>query len=129
MGIREFFRRRRKRGPEPLTGLSLAELREGYLVDYDLKTWEVMACNHYDWGGGDISREWQLKSFDDVVYLEKESDDDEEWSLNRKIAFARLGSGIKEHIIETGDPPAIVFDFYEKDGGLVHSVRRELVER
>jgi len=89
----------------------LAELKAGYLVDYDLKTWEVAASNYYDWGDGEVSREWQLKTVADVAYLEKESDDEDEWSLNRKIAFGRLGSEIKEQILETGDPPEkIVFE-------------------
>jgi hypothetical protein len=111
MGIRDIFRKSKKKGPELLSDLSLSELEVGYLVDYDMKTWEVSARNHYDWGGGDISHEWQLKSADDVVYLEKESDDEDEWSLNRKIPFNRLGSEIREKIVETGDAPGeIVFE-------------------
>jgi hypothetical protein len=105
MKIRDIFRKDKKKEPEPLSDLFLAQLKVGYLVDYDLKTWEVLACNYYDWGEGDISREWQLESADDMVYLEQESDDEEDWSLNRKIPIGRLGSGVKEHIMETGDPP------------------------
>jgi hypothetical protein len=105
MGIRDFFKKDKKEGPDPLRDLSLAKLKVGYLLDYDLKTWEVMAYNYYDWGGGDLSHEWQLQSGDELAYLEKESDDEEAWSLNRKVSFARLGSGIKEKIIESGDPP------------------------
>ncbi len=111
MGVKDLFRKVKKDEPEPLIDLSLAELKAGYFVDYDLKTWEVTASNYYDWGDGDVSREWQLKSADDVAYLEKESDDEDEWSLNRKIAFGRLDSEIKEQILETGDPPEkIVFE-------------------
>ncbi len=111
MGIKDLFKKDKKKDFDPLSDLSLSKLKVGYLVDYDLKTWEVVASNYYDWSGGDISNEWQLKSGDEVVYLEKESDDEDEWSLNRKIAFGRLGSEVKEHIIETGDPPEeIVFE-------------------
>ncbi len=111
MGIRDFFKKNKTTELDPLTDLSLAKLKVGYLVDYDLKTWEVVACNHYDWGGGDISHEWQLTSGDEVVYLEMESDDEEEWSLNRKIAFGRLDPEVKKHILETQDPPEeIVFE-------------------
>ena len=110
MGIKDFFKKK-KNDLDPLADLSLTNLKKGYLVDYDLKTWEVVASNYYDWGDGDISYEWQLKSVDEVVYLEKESDDEEEWSLNRKINFSRLGPNIKEQIVETGDPPdEIVFE-------------------
>ncbi len=121
MGIGDFFKRDKKEEPDPLKDLTLAKLKVGYLVDYDLKTWEVVANNYYDWGGGDISHEWQLKSGDEVVYLERESGDNEEWSLNRKIAFGHLGSNVKEHILETGDPPEeIVFEgttYYRDETG------------
>jgi hypothetical protein len=126
MGIRDFFRKDKKKEPDPLKDLSLSELKVGYLLDYDLKTWEVTAYNYYDWGGGDISHEWQLRSGDEVVYLEKESGDEEEWSLNRKIAFASLGSGLKEQIIENGDPPeemvfeGTAFTMEEMAGGHFH---------
>lgn len=121
MGIGDFFKRDKKKELDPLKDLTLAKLKVGYLVDYDLKTWEVVANNYYDWGGGDISHEWQLKSGDEVVYLESESDDHEEWSLNRRIAFDRLGSNIKKQILETGDPPEeIVFEgttYYREEMG------------
>ena len=111
MKIRDFFKKNKKDELDPLSDLSLARLKKGYLVDYDLKTWEVSAYNYYDWSEGDISHEWQLRSGDEVIYLEMESDDEEEWSLNRKIAFSRLDSQIKKKILETGDPPEkIVFD-------------------
>ncbi|MBC2696446.1 MAG: DUF4178 domain-containing protein [Desulfobacteraceae bacterium] len=122
MKIRDFFKKTKKDELDPLSDLSLARLKKGYLVDYDLKTWEVSAYNYYDWSEGDISHEWQLKSGDDVVYLEMESDDEKEWSLSRKIAFGRLDSQIKKSINETGDPPEkIVFDgvtyYMEETGG------------
>ncbi len=123
MGIRDFFKKNKKEEFDPLSDLSLNRLKKGYLVDYDLKTWEVSACNYYDWGEGDISNEWQLKSRDEVVYLEMESDDEEEWSLNRKVIFSLLDSQIKKQIIETGDPPekilfeGIAYYMEEMSGG------------
>lgn len=111
MGIKDFFKKRKKDDVQPLGDISLDKLKKGYLVDYDLKTWEVAAHNLYDWGDGEITHEWQLKSVDEIVYLENESDDEEDWSLNKKIAFGSLGANVKKSIIETGDPPdAIAFE-------------------
>ena len=46
-----------------------------------------------------------------MVYLQKESDDEDDWSLNRSIHFNRLGPEIKETIIDSGDPPSeIVYE-------------------
>ena len=111
MGLKDFFKREKKKEPDPLNELTLSNMEPGYLVDYDLKTWEVQARNTYDWGDGEMSREWQLKSVEGVVYLEKETDDDDEWSLNRKVPFLSLGSEVKDRILEKGDPPdTIVFE-------------------
>ena len=122
MGIFDRFKKDKDKGPDPLHDLTLAKMRAGWMVDYDLKTWEVASYNYYDWGEGDISHEWQLKSGDEVVYLELESDDEDEWSLNRKMPFGRLGPEVKESILEDGDPPdEIVLDgvtyYLEEKGG------------
>lgn len=111
MGILDFFKKNKDKDMLSVTDLTLSDLEKGYMVDYDLKTWEVMAHNWYDWGGRDITHEWQLKGIDEVVYLERESDDTDDWSLNRKLPFAQLGPEVKKHLIETGDPPdEIVFE-------------------
>ncbi len=106
MGWRDFFFKKNKsEEPDPLKDMTLSNLQPGYFVDYDMKTWEVEARHYYDWGEGDYTYEWQLKSHDDTIYLEKSSDDEEEWSVSRPISFARLGSGIRRHILENEDPP------------------------
>jgi hypothetical protein len=105
MGLRDLFKKEKPEGPDPISGLKLSKLKVGYMVDYDLKTWEVTAHSKYDWGDGDITDEWQLRSGDDVVYLEREFDDEDDWSLNRKIPFGSLAPGIRDHLREHDDPP------------------------
>ena len=78
MGWKDFFcKKEQAPPPDPLRDLRLETLKVGYLVDYDLKTWKVEAYNVYDWGGGEKSYEWQLKSHDDAIYLERETDDED----------------------------------------------------
>jgi hypothetical protein len=83
--------------------LSLADLKKGYLVDYDLKTWQVKSHNKYDFDG-DRADEWELYSGDDRVYLEGEKDDEYEWSINRKIEFSALGKDVGDHLLQHDDP-------------------------
>ncbi len=91
--------------------MSLSDLKAGDYVDYDMKTWEVVSRHHYDWGDGDITHEWQLKSHDDTIYLEKETDDEADWSISRPVVFGRLGEYVKNHILQHEDPPSeILFD-------------------
>jgi len=104
MGLKDFFK---KKQPSDLkiTDLTLSDLKMGYMVDYDLKTWQVTAHNTYDWGDGDLTLEWQLKSHDDTIYLELESDDEEQWSISRKIPVGQLGGNVTDHIMTHDDPP------------------------
>ena len=90
--------------------LSLADLKKGYLVDYDLKTWQVTSHNTYDFDG-ERAEEWELFSGDDRCYLQGEKDDEYAWSISRKIAFSALGPEVKDHLLQHDDPPqAIVYD-------------------
>ncbi len=115
MGIRDIFKK--KAASEPVVvEIRLNDLKTGYMVDYDMKTWEVTASHYYDWGDASITREWQLKSADETVYLSMESDDDISFCISRKIPFDRVGLKTKKKIMETGDPP----DEIELDGVLYH---------
>ena len=99
----KFFKK--KKGIDPLKDLTLAKLKVGYLVDYDMRTWEVTGYNRYDWGGGDYSEEWELKSGSDTRYLEKEEDDEIEWCLTKKVFIEAIDPALPEIIIKHEDPP------------------------
>ena len=93
-----------------MTDVPLSKLKAGYFLDYDMKSWSVEASNRYDWGSGDLTYEWQLTSHDETIYLEREPDDEDSWSVSKKIPIGELGPGVREHIIEQDDPPdQIVF--------------------
>ncbi|MBW1709820.1 MAG: DUF4178 domain-containing protein [Deltaproteobacteria bacterium] len=130
MGFKDLFKKKGAPRLDPLSDLTLSNLKKGYFVDYDLRTWEVTACNYYEFGEGDVTREWQLKDDEETIYLELESDDEQYWSLNRKIPFGRLGSNIKDYILENGDPPdEIVFEgetYYLDETGAGHFFKDEL---
>jgi hypothetical protein len=108
MGWKDIFKKKSDQKDEildPLKDLTLKNLKTGYYVDFDMKTYQVTGRNIYDWGGGDKTYEWQLQSSDEVIYLEQESDDEDHWSISRKIPFGKLGAGIRKHILENEDPP------------------------
>lgn len=88
-----------------ITHLAIEDMQPGYFVDYDLKSWEVVARHRYNWGNDDISHEWQLKSHDETIYLEREEDDEVSWSVSRPLPFSRLGDHVRNHILRHDDPP------------------------
>ena len=112
MGVMDrLFGRRGKAdgGPDPLADLVLAKLKVGYLVDYDLQTWQVTGYSRYTFSGRDGSvEEWELTAAGEQRYLELA---DGGWSLSRTISIGALDGDIRRHILDHDDPPArIVFE-------------------
>lgn len=101
-----FFDKLKKKKEEPDVDITLSKLKVGYILDYDLKTWEVTEHNKYDWGDDVYSYEWELKSGDDVFYLERDDEEDEvEWMLMQKVSLKSIDSGLSKYIRENEDPP------------------------
>jgi len=105
MSWKDLFKKKKQKEPDPLTDLTLANLQKDYFVDFDMKSWKVSEHHYYDWGSGDLSYEWQLQTHDETIYLEREADDEDYWSISRKLPMTRLGSQIKQKILEDEDPP------------------------
>ena len=111
MGLtdRLFGKKKVDEGPDPLADLVLEKLKVGYLVDYDLQTWQVTNYCRYDFSGKDDSvEEWELTAAGEQRYLERA---DGAWSLSRKIAIGDIDGDIRRHILDHEDPPErIVFE-------------------
>lgn len=89
---------------DPLYDLVLPKLRVGYLVDYDLKTWQVTAHNTYDFDGQGVD-EWELSFDRELRYLERAQDDEEVWTLATKIPVGRLGDAVRDKLYAQEEPP------------------------
>ncbi|MEA2059261.1 MAG: DUF4178 domain-containing protein [Thermodesulfobacteriota bacterium] len=108
MGFKDFFTNRFKKtvsSPDPISQLSLADMKKGYFVDYDMKTWEVVSENRYDFGSEDIVYEWQLAAHDETVFLEREVDDEDYWTLNTKLPFLKLDAETRTALTKSETPP------------------------
>ncbi|MBT3602939.1 MAG: DUF4178 domain-containing protein [Candidatus Latescibacteria bacterium] len=84
--------------------ITLDSLKPGYVLDYDLKTWQVSAHHYYEYDGDRVD-EWELSSADEVVYLECEKDDGVAYTLTRKIRVSEFDADIPAHINQDEDPP------------------------
>jgi len=95
----------------PLTDLSLTDMREGDLVDYEMRTWEVVTRAKYDYEGWPAD-EWTLENGGDTLFLEHE---DGTYSLSRPVDMADVetpgGTPLRAAVRDGGDPPeAIRYD-------------------
>ena len=104
MGLRDLFGRKEKdTEPDPIADLVLGKLKVGYLVDYDLKTWEVTGYCRYEFDGN-IVEEWEIMAGGrEKRYLELA---DERWSLAEKIVIGAIEGDIRGRILSEEDPPS-----------------------
>jgi hypothetical protein len=110
---------------DPLSDLTLSKLKVGYVLDYDLKTWQVTAHNRYDYSGR-WTDEWELRTASDVCYLEREEDDDVSWVLYRKLPLSDVDGDVRAHIRRHDDPPetltcrGVTYSAEDSDAGYFH---------
>ncbi len=106
MGFLDRFRRTPKAQPQidPLADLVLEKLRIGYLVDYDLHTWEVTDYSRFKFNDGRSAEEWELSQSRESIYLERSVGEGELWSISKSIPIGALGNA-RSHILKHEDPP------------------------
>ncbi len=85
--------------------IKLSRLKKGYILDYDLSSWEVKEVYNYDWGDQFFTREYKIFNGKDSRYLHVEEDDELELILSQKIKPVTIDADIPEHIIKHGHPP------------------------
>ncbi len=112
----DFFKKKKKE-EEPSynpTNIQLIDMRRGFFVDYDLKTWEVLEEFEYDWGNNNFSYEYKLESMGDVCFLSIEETQPLRCVISRKINFNRLDESVEREIKSNERPPKkIVLDGVE----------------
>ncbi|MCK5738040.1 DUF4178 domain-containing protein [bacterium] len=99
------FRKQKKEEIDPLHDLVVNKMQLGWIVDYDLNNWEVAAVHRYDFGGGDVVKEWELRSGTEIIFLEYENEDGEFYSVSRKIPFGKIEGNIRTHLHSHDNPP------------------------
>ncbi len=87
---------------------TLETMQVGYMVDYDLQTWEVSGYGTYDYDGF-ISREWELRASDSVHFLECSKGDGRlNWTMTSAVAIGDIDGDLVRAISRDGDPPEML---------------------
>ncbi len=104
MGILDFFKKDKEPDYDP-SNLKVTDLRAGFIVDYDLKSWTVKEAYEYDWGNNYFTREFMLESADDMVYLHIDDNEELSLSVSKKVKIRAVGEDIPEYISDHEQPP------------------------
>ncbi len=81
--------------PEDVT---LWDLKKGYMLDYDFKTWEVKGVYEYDWGRTGKSTEYKIHDGAEYLYMHVDEQEGELLiSMAQKIKISDLQGKISNH--------------------------------
>lgn len=89
---------------DPLN-ISLLKMKKGYILDYDLSSWEVKEVYNYDWGDHFFTREYRIFNGTDTRYLHVEEDDELELELTEKVKPSTIDPELPEYVAKHGHPP------------------------
>ena len=95
-----------KKKPAPAsTSLELQDMQRGYLFDYDMRTWQVLAVHDYVYGKHHKAREWEVEHSNERCFLQRSSDDEVSWCWGAKINLHEITPDVRKSIIDSDDPP------------------------
>lgn len=104
MGIFDAFKK--KKGPDyDPSDVKITDLRRGFIVEYDLKTWEVKEEYEYDWGSNYFTREFKLDSGNEILYLHMDENDELSLTMTKKIKIRSVDEDLPEYIIKHQEAP------------------------
>lgn len=115
----------KKEEPNPF-GRTPLDLDQGFIFEYDMQSWEVLAVYEYDWGNEDFSKEFKVSDGTNTYYLHVEEDDEIELIWSEKIPLKAIEGRIAQQIEENERPPETIVHegktFYldEESAGYFH---------
>ncbi|MCE7992057.1 MAG: DUF4178 domain-containing protein [Roseivirga sp.] len=107
MGLFDFIKK--KKEPEyDVTNMKVTDLAEGFIFEYDLKSWVVKEVYQYDWGKNNFSKEYMIDAGDEVAYLSVAEEGELSLTVTKNVKIQKLGEGIRENISRTNKAPEII---------------------
>jgi len=97
---------------QPVDDPSLSQLRTGYMLDYEMRTWEVTRHAKYDYDGWPAD-EWTLETGDDLLFLEYEYDDGDVFLLSEPVDMTAVtvdGEPFRAVVRDEEPPTTVTYD-------------------
>jgi hypothetical protein len=114
MGLFDFFRSKPAPRPEPaldvMHDLTLSRMLPGYLVDFEMRTYQVRDRAEADYGQGRTATEWDLRAADDRIRLLGEPErGDIRWTVLREVPLGEIDGDVRHDVVTSGDPAPQLF--------------------
>jgi hypothetical protein len=105
MGLFDIFKKKEKEPDYDITNMTVKDLDQGFILDYNMKSWQVKEVYEYDWGNNNFSREYMIDSGDEILYLSIENQGEVFITASREIKIRTLGEDIIDKTIKKERPP------------------------
>ncbi len=106
MGVFDFLKKKNKEPDYDPSNIKITDLRAGFLLDYDLNTWQIKEMYEYDWGNSYFTREFLLDCGDDQVYLHVDPNDGMFLTITKNIKIRSIDENLPEYIIDHKKTPS-----------------------
>lgn len=89
--------------------LSIVNIKAGFLVDFDLTTWETVQEWQYDWDNGNSGKEFRLVNEKETLHLYLRNEGTQLHTiLGRKVNIFSIDRELEEEIQTHSRPPSVI---------------------
>ncbi len=89
--------------------LSIINIKAGFLVDFDLTTWETVQEWQYDWDNGNSGKEFRLVNEKETLHLYMRNEGTQLHTiLGRKVNIFSIDRDLEEEIQTNSRPPSVI---------------------
>ena len=89
--------------------LSIVNIKAGYLVDFDLTTWETVQEWQYDWDNGNSGKEFRLVNEKETLHLYMRNEGTQLHTiLGRKVNIFSIDRELEDEIQTNSRPPSVL---------------------
>lgn len=83
---------------------TVKDIKKGFIVEYDLKSWEAIEEYEYDWGGNYKGKEWTLFDGKNELYLYYASFPSEEISVSTRMNMLKELPDLRSDVFDKDEP-------------------------
>ncbi len=93
-----------------VTNMKVTDLDQGFIFEYDLKTWEVVEVYKYDWGDNEFSFEYKISCENETRFLSVEDDDELFLVISNKENVRKINEDLPELLADEKPPKKITYN-------------------
>ncbi|OYT10872.1 MAG: hypothetical protein B6I18_06835 [Bacteroidetes bacterium 4572_112] len=104
MGLFSMFKKKDEPSYDP-SNITVSDLAQGFVFEYNMTTWEVKEEYEYDWGENFFSKEYKISNGEETLFLSVEEDDELNLMMTKKIKLRKIDTDVADSIMKFNEAP------------------------